>query len=387
MGTIVLTIAIVPKVSGRMVVSSPVRSWWPGEAPMATNSHPSFAALLKGYRQARGLTQEALAAAAGLSRDAINLLERGARRSPRHDTVARLARALKLSSDERTRLLGARASVPTAREPASPSPLPARLTSFVGREQEIAEVKALLVEKRLATLCGPGGIGKTSLALVVAREAQSRFADGVALVDLAALVDGEMVPHAAAAVLGVRERLSEPILTTLGRTVGTAELLLVLDNCEHLLLGCARVAEALLQACPRLRILATSREPLRVGAEIVWRVPALTLPRDDRRPFEELAQSEAVYLFVDRARAVRPAFTLIPENVAAVVEICCRLDGIPLAIELAAARVSALTPEELAHYLSDCFRILTSGSRTALPRHQTLWAAIDWSHDLLPEKE
>ena len=160
----------------------------------------------------------------------------------------------------------------------------------------------------------------------------------------------------------------------------------MLDNCEHLLLGCAQLAEALLRACPGLRVLATSREPLRVGAEVIWRVPPLTLPGDATQPLAELARSEAVRLFIERAEAIRPSFAVTAANGAAVAEICRRLDGIPLAIELAAARVGALTPEQIARHLSERFRLLTAGSRTALPRHRTLRALFDWSHDLLSKQ-
>jgi predicted ATPase/DNA-binding XRE family transcriptional regulator len=350
---------------------------------METEASPSFGALLKEYRLARGLTQETLAEAAGLSRDAINLLERGARRSPHRDAVTLLARALRLSGDERERLL---AAAPKRRERA-PEALPPRLTSFVGREREIGELRELVLATRLVTLSGPAGIGKTSLALAVACALQSRLGNRVWLVELAALADGDLVADAIASALGVRARSGEPILTTVAPTLGNVQRLLVLDNCEHLLLNCARVAEALLQACPRLSILTTSREPLRIGAETIWRVPPLTLPSREIRTFGGLIASEAVRLFVDRAEAVQPGFVLTDANAAAVVEICRRLDGIPLAIELAAARVSALTPDEIACHLTNRFRLLTTGSRTALPRHRSLQAALDWSHDLLPMRE
>ncbi len=363
-----------------------------------SEAHPSFGSLLRKYRLARSLTQEALAAEAGLSRDAIALLERGARRSPRPDTVALLARALKLSADERTLLLsaaqprgrGVTTGAPSSR--LSPA-LPLRLTSFVGRESEIAEVRELLRARRLLTLTGPGGIGKTSLALEVASAAQRDFPDGVAFVELAGLADGELVPFAVASALDVRERQDKPIpqdkpiLATLSRSVGEGQRLLVLDDCDLLLQGCAEVSRALLKACPKLKILATSREPLRVEAEVLWRVPPLTLPREGEQSLEKIAQSEAVRLFVERAKAAYSDFGLTRANAPSVAEICRRLDGIALAIELAAARVALLTPEQISRSLSDRFRLLTSSSRTALPRHQTLRALIDWSYDLLDEPE
>jgi non-specific serine/threonine protein kinase len=196
-----------------------------------------------------------------------------------------------------------------------------------------------------------------------------------------------------AAVLAVREQPGQPLLTALITTIGATQRLLVLDNCEHLVEACARVVETLLQACPLLQILATSREPLRVGAEVIWRVPPLTLPPlltlppDDPPSLATLAGSEAVRLFVERAAAVQTGFRLATANAAAVTEICRRLDGIPLAIELAAARVSALTPAQIAQHLHERFRLLTTGSRTAVPRHQTLRALLDWSYDLLSADE
>jgi non-specific serine/threonine protein kinase len=356
---------------------------------MDSNAPATFGALLKAYRRARGLSQEAVAERAGISRDAISLLERGLRLSPQRDTVGVLAQALQLSAGERAQLLAAapaRRWHPVAVHRADLGPplvMPFRLTSFVGRERELAEVRELVLTRRLLTLTGAGGIGKTSLALEVAVAARARFADGVALVELAALTDGELVPHAVAAAFGVREQPGEPILMTLARVLGTTQRLLVLDNCEHLLLTCAKLAEGLLQTCPNVGILVTSREPLRVGAEAIWRVPALTLSDRDTQPLAELAKSEAIHLFVERAAAIRPGFTLTRENAAAVAEICRRLDGIPLAIELAAARVAAMTPAQIARHLTDRFYLLTTGSRTALPRHQTLRATLDWSYDLL----
>jgi non-specific serine/threonine protein kinase len=360
---------------------------------MDAETRSSFGSLLKSYRLARGLSQEALAERSGLSREAISLLERGLRLSPQRDTVGLLAKTLNLSADERTEMLAAmparrwRPAAATRAEASPPPSLPLRLTSFIGREQEIAGVRELLLSTRLLTLSGPGGIGKTSLALEVVAAVRTQFAGGVALVELAALTDGALVPQAIAAVLAVREQPGQPLLTTLITTLGATQRLLVLDNCEHLVEACARVVETLLQSCPRLHILATGREPLRVGAEVIWRVPPLTLPPDHPQPLAALAGSEAVRLFVERAAAVRAGFGLAPANAAAVAEICRRLDGIPLAIELAAARVSALTPAQIAQHLHERFRLLTMGSRTAVPRHQTLRALLDWSHDLLSADE
>jgi predicted ATPase/DNA-binding XRE family transcriptional regulator len=352
----------------------------------------SFGSLLRRHRAARGMSQEGLADRAGLSREAVSALERGIRRAPHRETIALLAKTLDLSAAERDQLQGAAAEA-GERGPRSlvqPSPasgLPLRLTSFIGREREIAEVREILRAGRLVTIIGPGGIGKTSLAREVARAVEAQLPGGVMLVELAGLAEGDLVPQAIAAALGVREQPGEALLTTLGVALRPTQRLLLLDNCEHLVEACARIAEALLGACPRLQLLVTSREPLRVGAEVIWRVPALTLPGSDPQPLAELAKSEAVRLFVERARAVRPGFALAEGNRAAAAEICRRLDGIPLAIELAAARVAALPVEQIARRLDDRFRLLTTGSRTAMPRHQTLRALIDWSNDLLSEKE
>jgi predicted ATPase/DNA-binding XRE family transcriptional regulator len=353
---------------------------------------PVFGEVLKGARLARGLSQEALAERAGLSREAISLLERGGRLRPRRDTVALLARSLELSLAELERLEASLVErqrsvgrVGTARQESAG--LPVRLTSFVGREREIAEVRELLLASRLVTFTGTGGIGKTRLALEVAEMSRAQFPDGVCLVELATLTEPDLVPHVVASSLGVREVPGQPILRTLARVVGESRRLFILDNCEHLLESCARMAEALLQACPHLQLLVTSRAPLRIGAEVVWRVPPLAQPPLSLLGVEDALDAEAIRLFVERAGAVHSGFALTPASARSVSEICRRLDGIPLAIELAAARVAALTPEQIARHLNDRFRLLTTGSRTALPRHRTLRAIFDWSHDLLSENE
>jgi non-specific serine/threonine protein kinase len=266
--------------------------------------------------------------------------------------------------------------------------LPAQLTSFVGREREIAEVRRLLGTTRLLTVTGPGGAGKTRLVLQVAADLLGDYPDGVCLAELAPLADPELVPQTVALALGVREVASEPILTTLRAHLGPRHLLLVLDNCEHLLDGAARLADALLRHCPQLRIAATSREPLGTAGETSWRLPSLALPDPGQPlPTERLLGYESIKLFVERASAARPGFELTERNATAVARICARLDGMPLALELAAARVRVLSAEQLAERLDDRFDLLTGGSRTALPRQQTLRAAIDWSYDLLSEPE
>ncbi len=271
---------------------------------------------------------------------------------------------------------------------ALPNNLPIQLTSFVGREREIAEVKSVLSTSRLLTLTGAGGSGKTRLALQASAEVLEEFKDGVWLVELAAISDPTFVPQTVASALSVREQSGRPVLTALIDFLKPQHILLALDNCEHLVAACGHLAETLLRTCPTLKILATSREALGIPGEALWRVPTLSLP-DPRRPppLEHLTQYEAVRLFIERAVTSQQGFALTNRNAAAVVQVCHQLDGIPLAIELAAGRVKVLAVEQIAARLDDRFRLLTGGSRSVLPRQQTLRAAMDWSYDLLSEKE
>ncbi|HET9949045.1 MAG TPA: BTAD domain-containing putative transcriptional regulator [Longimicrobiales bacterium] len=258
----------------------------------------------------------------------------------------------------------------------------------MGRELELSEIRRALDSSRLVTLTGPGGSGKTRLAVEAAGRMRDDFADGAAWVDLTPLSDARRLARHVGAALGLGEDLERSpfeILTDRLRPLG---LLLVLDNCEHLVEGCAELAQELLTACPELRILATSREALGIAAETAWCVPPLSLPASADPPTAAgIEHSEAVQLFLGRAQAVQPGFVLTDSNADAVARICRQLDGIPLAIELAAARVKVLPPEEIASRLVDVFGLLTTRSRTALPRHRTLRDAIDWSHDLLDEPE
>ncbi|MGH2593929.1 MAG: protein kinase domain-containing protein, partial [Anaerolineae bacterium] len=266
--------------------------------------------------------------------------------------------------------------------------LPIQLTSFIGREKEMAKIKHLLSDSHLLTLTGPGGTGKTRLALQVAADLLEAFGDGVWLVELASLSDPDLVPQTVAAVLGVREEPNHPLTKALVDYLRPKSLLLILDNCEHLIDACAQLVEALLRACPNVKILASGREALGIAGETTFRVPSLSLPDIRHLPsIEQLTQYESVRLFIDRAIAVRPEFRLTDANAPAIAQICHRLDGVPLAIELAAARVRAMTAEQIAARLDDRFRLLTGGSRTALPRQQTLRALIDWSWDLLSDAE
>jgi predicted ATPase/class 3 adenylate cyclase len=265
--------------------------------------------------------------------------------------------------------------------------LPVQLTSFVGREKEIAAAKQLIASTRLLTLTGPGGTGKTRLALQIAAEVLPDFPDGAWLVELAPLGDPAYVLPAVAAVFRLRELPGRPLSTLVTDYLRGKTLLLLLDNCEHLIEACAHLADELLHACPHLKIIASSRESIRLIGETVYHVPSLALPDALAAPLETLSQCEAVRLFIERARAAQPRFALTANNASAIAAVCRRLDGIPLALELAAARVKVLSAEQIAARLDDRFRLLVNGSRTALPRQQTLRAMIDWSYDLLPEDE
>jgi len=266
--------------------------------------------------------------------------------------------------------------------------LPTRLTSFVGRDKELNAVKTLLAGSRLLTLTGPGGTGKTRLALQVAVELLDIYADGVWLVELAPVSDSQLVTRALASALGLREDPTRSLIESLIDYLRPRHALIMLDNCEHLIDACAELIETLLQSCPRLTVLATSRETLGIAGEAPYRVPSLPSPDLRNLPEADLLMSFAsVRLFTERARSIMPDFALDAENAIAVAQICARLDGIPLAIELAAARVKFMRVEQIAARLDDRFRLLTGGSRTALPRQQTLQALIDWSWDMLSEKE
>jgi len=269
-----------------------------------------------------------------------------------------------------------------------PGNLPLPLSSFIGRERELAEVKHLLSIARVVTLTGAGGCGKTRLALQAANQLVEDFPDGVWLVDLAPLADPALIAQAVASVFDLYQVSDVPIVALLQNFLQLKNLLLVFDNCEHLIQGCAELCDALLRACPNLEILATSREALSIAAEIAFQVPSLSLPASQKAVgIKAMKQYESVRLFIDRANAANPSLHLNDANAPAITQICLRLDGMPLAIELAAARVNSIAVGEIAARLDDRFRLLTSGSRTALPRHRTLRASIDWSYDLLSDAE
>jgi predicted ATPase/transcriptional regulator with XRE-family HTH domain len=370
-------------------------------------STPSFGVLLRRCRQEAGLSQEELAERAGMSSKAIGALERGDRQRPYPATVRRLADALGLAGEARVALLATvpeRSGAPVSSVSQGPggsadplvqldlASLPTPLTPLLGREDEVAQVSTLLREGvRLLTLTGPGGVGKTRLSLEVATgatDARSLLADGVAFVPLAPLADAGLVLPTIAQVLGVPDRGSQPVDMLLRRTLQRRQrLLLVLDNFEHLLTAAAAVA-ALLEDCPRLALLVTSRAPLRVRGEQEYLVAPLAPPRFDHLvSLEEAARSPAVRLFVARAQAASPIFSLTPANASAVAAICGRLDGLPLALELAAPRIKLLPPGALLARLHHTLPLLTGGGRDVPARQQTLRATIGWSYDLLDPGE
>jgi predicted ATPase len=267
--------------------------------------------------------------------------------------------------------------------------LPVQLTSFIGREKDLERIQHRLMGHRLVTLIGAGGIGKTRLSQQVADQLIDHYADGVWLVEFAALDDPTLVPQSVATVLGIQHRGDDHALVeTLIHFLNAKTLLLILDNCEHLLDACAELADRLLTSCPNLKILATSREALGIIGEALYQVPSLTIPDAQQISLtEKLNDYESIRLFHERAQLVQMDFVLTKGNASSITQICSRLDGIPLAIELAAVRIRTFSAEQIAEQLDQCFHILTGGSRTALPKHQTLQASIDWSWHLLRDVE
>jgi predicted ATPase/DNA-binding CsgD family transcriptional regulator len=360
-----------------------------------------FAGLLRQLRAGAQLTQQELAKAAGLSPRSVSDLERGINRTARHDTAVRLAGALGLAEPARSLFVAAArgrigaAQVLTARPRQPPGESPASaggmhgfvpaLTSFVGRAGPVREVVALLDRDRLVTVTGPGGAGKTRLAGQVAREMAGRFADGAWLAELAPVRDPALVAAVVAAALGVREQPGMPAAGALARVLARQQLLLVLDNCEHVIGAAARLCAGLLQACDDVRVLATSREPLRVAGEARYRLGPLALP--DPGDLADVARAEAVALFADRARRADARFVLDERAGPVVARLVRRLDGMPLAIELAAARVEALGVAQLLDRIEDRFALLTEGDRGAADRQRSLAATVAWSYRLLEEHE
>jgi predicted ATPase/transcriptional regulator with XRE-family HTH domain len=358
---------------------------------MAHRSPSRAGELVRRHRIAAALSQEALAERAGLSGRAISDLERGVHLVPRLESLRLLADALGLNAAGRAELLATahpHRAVPRSHDrPRSlpPAWLPVPPTRLIGREIEVAQVARLLTQDavRLVTLTGPGGIGKTRLALQVAAQLLDAFPDGVFYVELSPLTDPLFVVPAIAAALGIHEVGGQPLLTTLSRVLAPKQLLLLLDNCEHVLAAAPEVA-TLLATSPSLSILATSRAALHIRGEREFPLPPLPVPATDRLPpFQELTEVPAVALFVDLATASWPDFALTTDNSRAVAAICQRLDGLPLAIELAAARVKVLPPAALLARLEHRLPLLTGGSRDLPARHRTMRDAIAWSYDLL----
>jgi predicted ATPase/transcriptional regulator with XRE-family HTH domain len=362
-----------------------------------------FGGLLRQLRDDAGLTQEELAGAARVSQRAVSDLERGINRTARKDTAVLLGDALGLHGQARELFVSAargRASAGEVlaavhgRPPAAsvadrvlPGNLPAQLASFIGRDRELADVRVLVRSSRLVTLTGAGGCGKTRLALQLAAGLLDGSADGVWLVELAAVAGQDAVAPAVCRSLGIAAQAGRTALDTLADALAPQAVLIVLDNCEHLLGGCAKTAEAILRRCPRVHLVATSREPLGVGGEAIYRVPPLSLPGPGESGLVAAESSDAVALFIARARAQGTGLLVDAQTAPLVISICRGLDGLPLAIELAAARLRSLSLRGLADRLDQRFRLLTGGSRTVLPRQQTLQAAVDWSYSLLNRAE
>ena len=354
---------------------------------MDAGEHLTFGDILRRHRNAAVLTQEDLAARSGLSVDTISLLERGEHRRPHRYTMQSLADALGLSEPDRIRFetTARKAAGSAAARAAQPSYLPSPLTPFIGRQREAEELRhrLLLPAVRILTLTGPGGVGKTRLGIEVARQLQDQFADGVRFVALAPISDPALVPSAIAEALRIKHEARQSVAEVLERYLRDRQLLLVLDNFERLLEAGPSMAR-LLVACPRLKVLVTSRAVLRIQGEHDYEVPPLRLPPAEDRPApEQLGRYEGIRLFMQRAQAANAQFTITTEDAPAVVELCRRLDGLPLAIELAAARAKVLPPGAMLARLGDRLGLLTSGARDLPDRQRTLRATLDWSYGLL----
>ena len=340
----------------------------------------------------------AFAAAVQAYRDLRLLLHSELNTTPSPETIA-LFENIRAQGKALAAPAGAKASAsapPSRHRPSNGLPrgrIPQPVSSLIGRQLEVREIRMQLGAARLVTLTGAGGVGKTRLGIQVADEVAEEYPDGVWFIELAALSDSNLVPRALASALSLREEPDRTLVESLLDALRPKMLLLILDNCEHLIECCARIIEVILSGCPRVRVLATSRQALGVVGEAAWRVPSLSIPTDrlfptgDKNAVSNLLEYDSVRLFVHRAALVRPDFGLTNENARAVSEVCARLDGMPLAIELAAARLKAMSADQIASRLGDRFRLLTGGSRTALPRQQTLRATLDWGYDLLTEEE
>ena len=351
----------------------------------------SFGTWLRKQRRALDLSQKALADQVGCAEVTLRRIEAGTLK-PSKELASILIEKLGIPDLERSTWISfARglSGFPTSTTPSLSEPitnLPAPLTSFIGREKEQSDVIRLLAKHRLITLTGSGGIGKSRLSMKVGEQIAGDYPSGVWLVELAPILDPALVPHTTALTLGLREDPKRPVIDMLCDYLRDKRMLLLLDNCEHVLDACAQLIDALLKTCPQLKILATSRESLNITGEAIYRVPSLTLP-NPQQILDNFRNYESILLFEERAQLVRLEFSVTVENVASVAQICQRLDGIPLAIELAAAKVAAFSTQQITEQLHESFNLLAQGSRTALPRQQTLRASINWSWNLLTESE
>ena len=356
----------------------------------------SFGTWLRQKRRALDLTQKAFADQVGCAEITVRRMEADEYK-PSNELATLLFEKLRIAETDRpqwVRFARGTAGLPEKSAPPSPrleqrNNLPIPLTSFVGREQDVSRIQQRLTAHRLVTLLGVGGIGKTRLSQQVARQLLEHYPNGVWLVELASLSDSVLVPQSVATVFDIQHGAnSNALIEVLVHFLRTKSILLILDNCEHLLDACAQLADTLLKNCPNLKILTTSREALGIIGEALYQVPSLTIPEIEKvETIDKLENYESIRLFNDRAGLVQMDFALTEANASSVAQICFRLDGIPLAIELAAVRVQMFSAEQIASQLEDRFRTLTGGSRTALPRHQTLLASIDWSWHLLYDAE
>jgi len=357
----------------------------------------TFGEWLKRRRKTKGLTQAELALQINCSTSLIKKIEAEVR-FPSRQIVEQLADVFTIPPDEREMFQkfarGNWMAAPTDTEDTpwhtshSRHNLPIQLTSFIGREKDIVDIKRLLESAHMLTLIGPGGTGKTRLCIQVANEVLEQYQDGVWLVELAPILDPILVPRTTAIAIGLYDEPQRPVIDMLCDYLLEKKLLIILDNCEHLVDACAQMTERILQAAPDVKVLASSRETLGNTGEVTYNVLPLKMPDlADLPPLDSVSQYEAVKLFIDRATSVIPEFKVTTENASIIAQICHRLDGIPLAIELAAAKIRVLGVEQIARRLDDRFKLLTGGSRTALERHRTLRGTVDWSYDLLSPKE
>lgn len=352
----------------------------------------SFGTWLRRQRRGRDLSRQALADQVGCAEITLRRIESGSLK-PSRELARLLLEQFEIAKEElESWILFARgvSGIPKQSDDAAPtssrSNLPVFLTHFVGREKEQDEIIQLLNKNRLVTLTGPGGVGKTRLAGVIGEHVVDQYPDGIWMVELAPLNDPQLVPQAVAGLFGMAAQTKIPYTDLLVNFLRSKNILIILDNCEHLMQACAQLTESLLKGCPNVKMLATSREPLQIMGEAIYHVPSLAIP-DEPQSLKKYKSSEAVHLFEERAQLALSSFSLTMENASTVIQICRRLDGIPLAIELAAARVDILSVEQIAERLHESFDLLTGGSRTVLPRQQTIRGSMDWSWDLLSEEE